>query len=128
MYNKLFVSIVTACVLGIMCLMPAMAQDQANPQITYSNEKLKSFIIANSGIHQLQKQAFSQMGNIESEQQKQEIARKTNQQIVQVFQETGLTVDEYTEIDQAIQTDSQLQDKVQAIASELDQSQQGQER
>lgn len=122
MHNKWMNSIVTTCLLGILCLAPAMAQDQVDSKdakTTYSNEELKSFIIANAGLYQLQQQAFSQMQNTESDQQKQEIMETANQQMLQVLQRSGLTADEYNAMGQTIQADVQLQDKVQTIAADL---------
>ncbi|MDC8445186.1 MAG: DUF4168 domain-containing protein [Nitrosomonas sp.] len=115
-------SIVTICLLSILCLMPATAQDQIDSKdaaTTYSNEELKSFIIANAGLYQLQQQALSQMQNTESDQQKQEIMQTANQQMLQVLQQTGLTADEYTAMGQTIQGDERLQEKVESIASDL---------
>jgi hypothetical protein len=99
-----------------------MAQDQIDSKdakTAYSNEELKSFIIANAGLYQLQQQAFSQMQNTESDQQKQEIMETANQQMLQVLQRSGLTADEYNAMGQTIQADVQLQDKVQTIAADL---------
>jgi Domain of unknown function (DUF4168) len=122
MHSKWMNSIVTACLLGILFLAPAMALDQVDSrdaETKYSNEELKSFIIANAGLYQLQQQAFSQMRNTESDQQKQEIMETANQQMLQVLQRSGLTADEYNAMGQTIQADAQLQDKVQTIASDL---------
>lgn len=122
MHNKWMNSIVTICLLSILCLMPATAQDQIDSKdaaATYSNEELKSFIIANAGLYQLQQQALSQMQNTESDQQKQEIMQTANQQMLQVLQQTGLTADEYTAMGQTIQGDERLQEKVESIASDL---------
>lgn len=122
MHNKWMNSIVTICLLSILCLMPATAQDQIDSKdaaTTYSNEELKSFIIANAGLYQLQQQALSQMQNTESDQQKQEIMQTANQQMLQVLQQTGLTADEYTAMGQTIQGDERLQEKVESIASDL---------
>lgn len=122
MHNKWMGSIVTTCLLSILCLTPVIAQDQIDSKdakTTYSNEELKSFIIANAGLYQLQQQALSQMQNTETDQQKQEIMQTANQQMLQVLQQTGFTPDEYNAMGQTIQADEHLQNKVQAIATDL---------
>ncbi|SFL34218.1 protein of unknown function [Nitrosomonas aestuarii] len=124
MYNKLINSIITTCVLSILCMIPAIAQEQTHPKATVNDDKLKSFVIASSSIHHLQNQTFSQMENIESEQLKQEAANRANQQILQALQAVGLTADEYIAIRDEVQTDPQLQEKVKEIASDMDQSKQ----
>lgn len=122
MHNKWMSSIVTTCLLSILCQTPVIAQDQIDSKdakTTYSNEELKSFIIANAGLYQLQQQALSQMQNTETDQQKQEIMQTANQQMLQVLQQTGFTPDEYNAMGQTIQADENLQNKVQAIATDL---------
>jgi uncharacterized protein DUF4168 len=113
--------------LSAICLMPAMAQDQASTmdsKADYSNNELESFIIANVGIYQLQQQVSAQMPNMESDQQKEELMQAANQQMEQVLNEVGLTPDEYNAMGQAIQSDAQLQEKVRSIATDLSQQNQ----
>ncbi|HNP26137.1 MAG TPA: DUF4168 domain-containing protein [Nitrosomonas sp.] len=108
--------------LNVLCLMPVIAQAQINAEagkVTYSDEELKSFIIANAGLYQLQQQAAAQMQNLESDQQKQEIMQVANQQMLQVLQQVGLTADEYNTMGKSIQSDVQLQEKINTIASDL---------
>lgn len=113
--------------LSAICLMPAMAQDQASTmdsKADYSNNELESFIIANVGIYQLQQQVSAQMPNMESDQQKEELMQAANQQMEQVLNEVGLTADKYNAMGQAIQSDAQLQEKVRSIATDLSQQNQ----
>jgi Domain of unknown function (DUF4168) len=113
--------------LSAICLMPAMAQDQASTmdsKADYSKNELESFIIANVGIYQLQQQVSAQMPNMESDQQKEELMQAANQQMEQVLNEVGLTPDEYNAMGQAIQSDAQLQEKVRSIATDLSQQSQ----
>jgi Domain of unknown function (DUF4168) len=115
--------------LSAICLMPAMAQDQASSldsKADYSNNELESFIIANVGIYQLQQQITAQMPNMESEQQKEELMQAANQQMEKVLNEVGLTADEYNAMGQAIQSDVQLQEKVRSIATDLSEQEQQQ--
>ena len=113
--------------LSAIFLTPVMAQDQdsaMDSKADYSNDELKSFIIANVGIYQLQQQITAQMPNMESEQQKEELMQAANQQMDQVLNEVGLTADEYNAMGQAIQSDVQLQEKVRSVASDLSQQEQ----
>jgi len=110
--------------LSAIFLTPVMAQDQdsaMDSKANYSNDELKSFIIANVGIYQLQQHITAQMPNMESEQQKEELMQTANQQMDQVLSEVGLTADEYNAMGQAIQSDVQLQEKVRSVASDLSQ-------
>lgn len=116
--------------LSVICLMPAMAQDQASTlesKADYSNNELESFIIANVGIYQLQQQITAQMPNMESEQQKEELMQAANQQMEQVLNDVGLTADEYNSMGQAIQSDVQLQEKVRSIATDLSEQEEQQQ-
>lgn len=129
MYNRWIQSIVAAFLLSALCLMPAMAQDQANAEevkMNYSDEELRSFIFANTGLYQVQQQALAHMKSTESDQQKQEIMNSANQQMLQVLQQVGLTPDSYNAMGQTIQSDVQLQEKVRAIATELAQQEEPQ--
>jgi hypothetical protein len=102
--------------------MPVMAQDQQSTvdgKADYTNDELKSFITANVGIYQVQQQIASQMPNMETEEQKQELVVAANQQMEKVLQSNGLTPDEYNAMGQTIQADTQLQEKVNSIAVEL---------
>ncbi|SET14981.1 protein of unknown function [Nitrosomonas marina] len=122
MHNKWTNSIVAACIFSILCFTPAIAEDQAGAgavSATYSNEELKSFIMANAELYQLQQQAFTQLQGIDSDQQKQEVLETANQQMLLVLQQVGLTADEYNAMGQTIQSDVQLQERVQTIASDL---------
>ena len=115
--------------LSLIFLVPAMAmaQDQQNAtdsKANYSEDQLKSFIIANVGIYQLQQQMAVQMPSMETEQQKEAFMLTTSQKMEQVLQQVGLTADEYNAIGQAIQSDTQLQERVTLIASGLSQQEQ----
>lgn len=108
--------------LSVVCGMPAMAQEQQNTtdsKTNYSNEQLKSFIMANVGIYQVQQQISSQMPSMETEEQKQELVKAANQQMEKVLQDNGMTADEYNAMGQTIQSDVQLQEKINTMASEL---------
>ncbi|GJL71735.1 MAG: hypothetical protein NMNS01_09340 [Nitrosomonas sp.] len=122
MQNIWIKSIIIIGLLSVFCVMPAMAQDQqsaVDDKADYTNDELKSFITANVGIYQVQQQIASQMPNMESEEQKQELVVAANQQMEQVLQSNGLTADEYNAMGQTIQGDTQLQEKVNSIAVEL---------
>ena len=129
MHNRWIYSIIAACLLSTLSLMPAMAQDQASAEaakMTYSDEELKSFILANAGIYQVQQQAMAHMQGTESDQQKQEIMDAANQQMLQVLEQVGFTPDSYNAMGQTIQSDVDLQKKVRAIATELAQQEESQ--
>jgi Domain of unknown function (DUF4168) len=122
MQNIWIKSIIIIGLLSVFCVMPAMAEDQqsaVDDKADYTNDELKSFITANVGIYQVQQQIASQMPNMESEEQKQELVVAANQQMEQVLQSNGLTADEYNAMGQTIQGDTQLQEKVNSIAVEL---------
>ncbi|MDH5480405.1 MAG: DUF4168 domain-containing protein, partial [Nitrosomonas sp.] len=61
---------------------------------------------------------------METEQQKEAFMLTTSQKMEQVLQQVGLTADEYNAIGQAIQSDTQLQERVTLIASGLSQQEQ----
>lgn len=122
MQSNWFKSFIVIGFLSALCVMPAVAQDQQSAvdgKTDYSNDELKSFITANVGIYQVQQQVATQMPSMETEEQKQELVLAANQQMEQVLQKTGLTADEYNAMGQTIQSDVQLQEKVNSIATEL---------
>ena len=108
--------------LSVLCFTPAVAQDQQSAldgKASYNNDQLESFVMANVGIYQLQQQVITQMSDMESDQEKQQLMQATNQQAEQILQSAGLTVDEYNTMGQTVESDVQLQEKVNSIASEL---------
>jgi len=122
MFNKWTTSLVAACLFGMFCLMPAMAQNQANAEATeatYSDEDLKSFILANAGLYQIQQQVMAQMKDTQTDEQRQEIMQAGNQQMLNVLQQVGLTAESYNAMGQSIQSSEQLQQKVRAMATAL---------
>lgn len=124
MYNRWSNSLIVACLLVIFCLVPVMAQAQNNSTETkdaYSNEELKTFLIANRDLYLLQQQANAMLQSTETDQQKQEIMETTNQQMLLALQQAGLTADEYNSMENTIMSDTQLQERVQTIVSELSQ-------
>lgn len=101
---------------------PVMAQEQQGAmdgKVDYSNEELKSFIIANAGIYQVQQQVSAHLQSAESDQDKQQLMQTANRQMEEVVEQAGLTTDQYNAMGQAIQADTQLQEKVNTIASDL---------
>lgn len=120
--NTWMVAFIVICFLNAFCLMPAMAQDQQSTldgKASYSNDQLESFVIANVSIYQLQQEVSTQMSDIKSDQQKQQLMQAANHQVEQILQSAGFTVDEYNTMGQTIQSDVQLQEKINSIASEL---------
>jgi len=108
--------------LSVLCFTPAVAQDQQSAldgKASYNNDQLESFVMANVGIYQLQQQVITQMSDMESDQEKQQLMQATNQQAEQILESAGLTVDEYNTMGQTVESDVQLQEKVNSIASEL---------
>jgi len=108
--------------LSVLCFTPAVAQDQQSAldgKASYNNDQLESFVIANVGIYQLQQQVMTKMSDMESDQEKQQLMQATNQQAEQILESAGLTVDEYNTMGQTVESDVQLQEKVNSIASEL---------
>lgn len=122
MQNYWIKGFVVTVMLSIFILTPAMAQVQqggGDEDVNYSNEELKTFLMANAGIYQVQQQVAAQMQNLESEQEKQALIQTANQQMVQVLDDVGLTADEYNAMGQTIQSDTQLQEKINTIASDM---------
>lgn len=120
-------SFVLIILLSAACLMPVMAEEQQNTvenEAEYSDEKLRLFIVANIGIYQLQQRMTTEIENFETDEQRLELIQATNQQMEGVLQKAGFTIDDYNAMGKAIQSDPQLQEKINAIAEELSQQQQ----
>ncbi len=123
--GKWMSSLMLAVFLSAVCIMPVMAEadDQQAAMTSYSDDELKSFIIANVNIFQLQQQANAQIQTLETDEQRVELIQATNQQMGEVLQQIGLTPEKYNAMGQAIQSDDQLQEKINSIAADLSQQQ-----
>ncbi len=123
MNKKWMHGFVIACLLSLFGTMPVIAENQKNTEeavkAAYTDEQLKSFILANAGLYQVQKRTMADMKDMESDEQKHAAMETANQQMIQVLQQVGLTPDSYNAMGQSIQSDDQLQEKVREIAIEL---------
>lgn len=88
-------------------------------QAAYSKEDLRSFIIANVGVHQVQQQASAKFETLETKEEKMQLQQMANQQISQMIDQAGLSIEEYNEMATTIQASDKLKERTNALAQEM---------
>lgn len=86
----------------------------------YSDDKLKAFVEAAISVSQVEERYQAQLAAAETESEREEIIAEANSEIVTTIDEApDVTVDEYVEISQATQGNTDLFERIQQIAREL---------
>lgn len=105
---------------GAVLAMPAAAQQsETQQQVSFSDEKLRSFATAAVKLSQIRSEYQAQMGNAENDQQRQQLTQQTNQKMAQAVQQTdGISVEEYNQIAQASRSNPEVAEKVETYMKE----------
>ncbi|MGM0701225.1 MAG: DUF4168 domain-containing protein [Pseudomonadota bacterium] len=110
----------------------AHAQDQSQdpaqdpsatqqPQATaedFSDEQLQQFADASQEIAVISQDYTERLQEAEDEQAQQDVRMEANDKMVEVVEDSGLDVDTFNAIGQAIQQDPEMMQRVQEMASE----------
>ncbi|WP_110667866.1 DUF4168 domain-containing protein [Salinicola halophilus] len=107
---------------------PAMAQDTANGGAqtqsqgaaaqNFSDEQLQQFADASQEIAAVSQDYTEQLQNASGDEEQQEIRQQANDEMVQAVQDSGMSVEQFNSIGQAIQQDPQLMQRVQGMAQQ----------
>ncbi|GEK46253.1 hypothetical protein HPA02_05360 [Bisbaumannia pacifica] len=112
---------------GLMAATGAMAQDDpatqaAQPQAqaaqNFSDDQLQQFADASQEIAAISQEYTQRLQDAEDEAAQQEIRLEANERMVEEVEATGLEVDTFNAIGQAIQQDPELLERVQAMAEQ----------
>ncbi len=87
--------------------MPQQGQEQMN----VTDAQLQQFAEAQAAVRQVQSKFQAQAQAVETEEEMQMIQQQANEEMVQAIERTDLSIQEYNEIANAVQTDPQLREK-----------------
>lgn len=101
---------------------PALLEaNQANTTegAKYSTEQLKQFVVASTGLLQVQRSLEPQLAKADTEEKQQKAVELLNQQAGRALMNAGITPDTFKTMSEDIQQSEALQQKVAAAAEEL---------
>ena len=113
---------------GVMAA-PAMAQDtnaqsqqpqaqSAAPATDFSDEQLQQFADASQEIAVISQDYSEKLQSADDESAKQEVRMEANDKMVAVVEDSGLDVETFNAIGQAIQQDPELMQRVQGMVAD----------
>ncbi|MDW7747120.1 DUF4168 domain-containing protein [Halomonas sp.] len=110
--------------LGLAATAQAQQDSAANaeqPQATapaqdFSDQQLQQFADASQEIAVISQEYTQQLQSAEDEQAQQDVRQEANDKMVEVVEDSGLDVDTFNAIGQAIQQDPELMQRVQEMA------------
>jgi len=118
--------IATACSAALLALgaaaAPSMAQQaqapaaQQAPAANYSDAQLEKFVSASKKVAVISQEYTPKLQSSTDETTRQEVYREADQKMVDVVRKEGMSVEEFNGINQAIQQDPALMERVQNIA------------
>lgn len=101
---------------------PALAQPAQAPAATqqapanYSDSQLEKFVSASQKVAVISQEYTPKLQSTTDESTRQQVYREADEKMVQAVQNEGMTVEEFNGINQAIQNDQALMQRVQNIA------------
>lgn len=118
--------ITTACSATVLALSaataPVMAQQAQAPATTqpaptsYSDTQLEKFVNASKKVAVISQEYTPKLQSTTDEATRQEVYREADKKMVDVVRNEGITVEEFNGINQAIQQDPALMERVQNLA------------
>lgn len=116
--------ITTACSAALLAFGaagPSMAQQAQAPAtqqapVNYSDAQLEKFVNASKKVAVISQEYTPKLQSSTDEATRQEVYREADEKMVGVVRNEGMTVDEFNGINQAIQQDPALMERVQNIA------------
>lgn len=116
--------ITTACAAAMLALgaAPAVAQQAQAPAATqqapvnYSDSQLEKFVSASKKVAVISQEYTPKLQSTNDEATRQEVYREADEKMVSVVRDEGMSVEEFNGINQAIQQDPALMERVQNLA------------
>ncbi|NHA15430.1 DUF4168 domain-containing protein [Thioalkalivibrio sp. XN279] len=87
-------------------------QEQAAPRAEVSSAKLDQFVVALERVHSIGNQASAEMEQSRDMEEAQQIQQNAQGQMIEAVEEAGLTVDEYNRIAQLMNSDPEVQERI----------------
>ncbi len=84
----------------------------AEPRTDWSEQELQSFAAAAVGVDEVFARWRDDIAEAETAEEANEMQQQASEEAAEVVEEEGLTIEEYNEINQAIQADPQLYEQV----------------
>jgi len=92
------------------------AQQAAPATTEYSDSQLQKFVNASKQVAAISSEYTPKLQAADDQQEQQEIYREADEKMVEAVQNEGMSVDEFNGINQAVQADPQLMERVQNMA------------
>jgi len=94
---------------------PAPAAQPAVGAQQFSDDKLESFAESLGEIMEIREEFTGKLQQTEDADKARELQQQANEQMLGVIEENDISVDEYNAINQAVQTDPELRNRVLAM-------------
>lgn len=119
--NKAQLILTGMLILLLACLTaPLMALQQTGGTGDFSDSKLKTVAKAYIQVFDIQQVYGPQIEAAENQQEAQQLQQQANEQMVQAIEhEEDLTVEEYSEVINAVQQSAELREKLNAFVEEI---------
>jgi len=122
--RKYLIGAISATILGLgLAATPAMAQQPAqgqppiaSPAPDYSNAQLESFVNASRKIAMISQEYSPCLQAATDEASKRKVFEEADGKMVKAVHDEGMTVDQFNGINQALQQDPKLVNRVQELA------------
>lgn len=85
---------------------------QAAPKTDWSNKELQNFVAAATAVQEVFDQWRPRISNAENQEERNQMRQKANDKAIEAIKETGMPMKKYTEINQAVQGNPDLYDRV----------------
>lgn len=124
---KRFAAIVSASLLATgFAATPALAAEQATQggqaqqqqAQNFSDQQLQNFASASQEIAGISQNYTQQLQDAEGSDQQQSIREEANQRMVEAVEDSGLEVEQFNRIGQAVQNDPEMMQRVQQMAQQ----------
>lgn len=124
-----FARLLLAGALGIGMAAPALAAEEGSgsgsgQETQVSQEKLEQFVAAYAEIQAIRAEYMPRLQDAENEEEQAQLQEQGQEEMVSAVRDKGLDVSEYQEIGQKINSDQELQSRVQDLIQEHQDAQQ----
>lgn len=96
----------------------ATQQSQAAPTQDFSDQELQQFTVASQEIAVISQEYTQRLQEADDESAQQEVYAEANEHMIKTVEDSGLDVDTFNNIGQAIQQDPEMMERVQAMAGQ----------
>lgn len=91
---------------------PSVQEEAAAPAVAVDDRKIDQFADAYVAVQQIQSQATQQLGATADADKAQQVKQEAETQMIEAVQQSGLQIEEFNQIVQAMASDPTLRDKI----------------